>query len=146
MPDKPAYYTIGDLAREFDVTSRTIRFYEEAGLLQPQREGQTRLYTDEDRVKLKLILRGKRLGFSLAESRGLIEMYDPASDNTHQLLALWEKIKNRREALRQQLMDIEEMQNELDAAEERCLEALNEQHNNTEELSSTLDETTRKIG
>ncbi|PAV25615.1 MerR family transcriptional regulator [Tamilnaduibacter salinus] len=124
MGEKKAIYTIRDLAREFDVTSRTIRFYEEGDLLHPQREGQTRLYTDRDRVKLKLILRGKRLGFSLAESRELIEMYDPTSDNIHQLLALREKILNRREALQQQLLDIQDMQNELDAAEERCLEAL----------------------
>lgn len=119
-------YSISDLAREFDITTRTIRFYEEAGMLEPERNGQTRIYSDEDRVKLKLILRGKRLGFSLAESRELIEMYDPASDNAKQLHALRNKIQQSREALEQQLSDIQVMQNELDAAEERCLEALRE--------------------
>ncbi len=119
-------YSISDLAREFDITTRTIRFYEEAGMLEPERNGQTRIYSDEDRVKLKLILRGKRLGFSLAESRELIEMYDPASDNAKQLHALRNKIQQSREALEQQLADIQVMQNELDAAEERCLEALRE--------------------
>ncbi len=119
-------YSISDLAREFDITTRTIRFYEEAGMLEPARNGQTRIYSDEDRVKLKLILRGKRLGFSLAESRELIEMYDPASDNAKQLHALRNKIQQSREALEQQLADIQVMQNELDAAEERCLEALRE--------------------
>lgn len=117
-------YSISDLAREFDITTRTIRFYEEAGMLQPERDGQVRVYTGEDRVKLKLILRGKRLGFSLAESRELIEMYDPSSDNAHQLKALQQKINERREGLKQQLADIAIMQNELDAAEERCQAAL----------------------
>lgn len=120
---KPTY-TISDLAREFDITTRTIRFYEEAGMITPERDGQTRIYSDQDRVKLKLILRGKRLGFSLAESRELIEMYDPSSDNAHQLKALQEKINQRREALKQQLTDIEIMQTELDSAEDRCLAAL----------------------
>lgn len=123
---KARTYSISDLAKEFDITTRTIRFYEEAGMLEPERNGQTRIYSDEDRVKLKLILRGKRLGFSLAESRELIEMYDPASDNAKQLHALRNKIQQSREALEQQLADIQVMQNELDAAEERCLEALRE--------------------
>ena len=117
-------YSISNLARDFDITTRTIRFYEEAGMLQPERQGQTRIYSDRDRVKLKLILRGKRLGFSLAESRELIEMYDPASDNRHQLEALLGKIRERREALERQLHDIRVMQSELDAAEARCLSAL----------------------
>ncbi|OEY65523.1 MerR family transcriptional regulator [Marinobacter sp. X15-166B] len=117
-------YSIGDLAREFDVTTRTIRFYEEAGMLTPARNAQTRIYSDQDRIKLKLILRGKRLGFSLAESRELIEMYDPASDNARQLKALQAKIRQRRAALEQQLNDIRVMQHELDAAEQRCQQAL----------------------
>ncbi|MCH8498613.1 MAG: MerR family DNA-binding transcriptional regulator [Marinobacter sp.] len=124
MSTKP-HYSISDLAQEFDITTRTIRFYEEAGLLLPERNGQTRIYTDEDRVKLKLILRGKRLGFSLAESRELIDMYDPNSDNTRQLNALLSKIQARREQLERQLEDIHLMQAELDAAEERCRDALN---------------------
>ncbi|MDC0663667.1 MerR family transcriptional regulator [Marinobacter sp. SS21] len=123
---KARTYSISDLAREFDITTRTIRFYEEAGMLEPERNGQTRIYSDEDRVKLKLILRGKRLGFSLAESRELIEMYDPTSDNAKQLHALRAKIQQSRVALEQQLADIQVMQNELDAAEERCQEALRE--------------------
>lgn len=117
-------HSISDLAREFDITTRTIRFYEEAGMITPERDGQTRIYTDQDRVKLKLILRGKRLGFSLAESRELIEMYDPSSDNAHQLNALQQKINERRDALKQQLADIEIMQKELDDAELRCKAAM----------------------
>lgn len=116
--------SIRDLAQEFDITTRTIRFYEEAGMIHPRREGQTRIYSEQDRVRLKLILRGKRLGFSLAESRELIDMYDPSSGNTKQLKALLDKIQQRREALNQQLADIQVMQLDLDAAEERCQDAL----------------------
>jgi len=119
-------YGIGELARDFDVTTRTIRFYEEAGLLNPAREGQQRVYTDADRVKLKLILRGKRLGFSLSESRDLIEMYDPESGNARQLNALLEKIQERREQLDEQMREIELMQVELEEAEKRCLDAFDE--------------------
>lgn len=120
------HYTISDLAREFDVTTRTIRYYEESGMLTPARDGQTRLFNDADRVKLKLILRGKRLGFSLAESRELIDMYDPESDNRNQINALLQKIQKRREQLQAQLHDIRLMQEELDEAEAKCLEALAE--------------------
>ena len=117
-------YTISDLAREFDITTRTIRFYEEAGLLDPHREGQHRIYSDADRVKLKLILRGKRLGFSLAESRDIIEMYDPSSGNERQLNALLNKIRERREQLNEQMRELQLMQVELDEAEKRCLDAM----------------------
>ena len=107
-------YSIGELARELDVTTRTIRFYEDMGLLTPRR-----------RVRLKLILRGKRLGFSLAESRELIELYSPGSDNNRgQLQALMDKIHEKRAQLTQQLHDIEVMQLELDEAEQRCLDTL----------------------
>ncbi|MDF1629815.1 MAG: MerR family DNA-binding transcriptional regulator [Alcanivoracaceae bacterium] len=116
-------WSIGDLAREFDVTTRTIRFYEDEGLLQPERRGQTRVYSAADRTALKLILRGKRLGFSLAESRQLIQMYNPDA-NRAQLEALLGKIHERRAQLVQQLRDIEVMQLELDEAEQRCLECL----------------------
>lgn len=118
-------YSIGELARDFDVTTRTIRFYEEAGLLNPAREGQQRVYTDADRVKLKLILRGKRLGFSLSESRGIIEMYDPESGNKKQINALISKIQERREQLNEQMREIHLMMVELDEAEKRCLDTFN---------------------
>jgi DNA-binding transcriptional MerR regulator len=120
---KPASWSIGELAREFDVTTRTIRFYEDEGLLQPRRRGQTRIYSSADRTTLKLILRGKRLGFSLAESRQLIQMYNPDA-NRAQLDALLSKIHERRAQLAAQLRDIEMMQRELDEAEQRCLEFL----------------------
>ena len=116
-------YSISDLAKEFSITTRTIRFYEAEGLLCPQRNGQTRIYADHDRVSLKLILRGKRLGFSLAESKELIELYDPQSGNARQLQTLLKKIQEQREALNQQLKDIKAMQLELNQAEQRCREA-----------------------
>ncbi|MFN3713319.1 MAG: MerR family transcriptional regulator [Alcanivoracaceae bacterium] len=120
---KKVCWSIGELAREFDVTTRTIRFYEDEGLLQPTRRGQTRIYSAADRIALKLILRGKRLGFSLAESRQLIQMYNPTA-NRAQLEALLAKIYDRRAQLNHQLRDIEVMQLELDEAEQRCLDAL----------------------
>lgn len=123
---KKQTYSIGELAREFDVTTRTIRFYEDQGLVSPTRRGQTRIYSPADRVTLKLILRGKRLGFSLAESKELIGMYQPQGDNRHQLLALQNKIQQRREQLEQQLRDIHALQLELDDAEQRCVDAMKE--------------------
>lgn len=116
-------FSIGELSKEFDITTRTIRFYESEGLLAPTRNGQKRIYSDQDRVNLKLILRGKRLGFSLAESKDLIELYDPESGNTKQLETLLEKIESQRALLTQQLTDIQLMQAELDDAELRCREA-----------------------
>ena len=124
--DKKKTYSIGELAREFDVTTRTIRFYEDQGLVSPSRRGQTRIYSPADRVTLKLILRGKRLGSSLAESKELIGMYQPQGDNRHQLLALQEKIHQRRAQLEQQLHDIRAMQQELDDVEQRCIDAMND--------------------
>lgn len=117
-------YTISDLAAEFDITTRTIRFYEEKGLLRPQRQGNARVYTPADRTKLKLILRGKRLGFSLEESRSIIEMYDPAHGNEDQYKSLLAKIREKRTQLEQQLHDIEVMMLELREAEDKALEAM----------------------
>ncbi|MGL4318409.1 MAG: MerR family transcriptional regulator [Pseudomonas sp.] len=117
-------YSISDLARELDITARAIRFYEEQGMLAPERRGQERVYTGKDKVTLKLILRGKRIGFSLAECKELIELYDPASGNRVQLQTFMNKISERRAQLEQQLLDIQQMQLELDTAEERCLAAL----------------------
>ncbi|QJX03238.1 MerR family DNA-binding transcriptional regulator [Alcanivorax sp. IO_7] len=115
---------MGELARDFDVTTRTIRFYEDQGLLSPKRRGQTRIYSPADRTTLKLILRGKRLGFSLAESRDLIFMYRPARDNREQLEALIGKITEKRAQLEQQLTDIRILQGELDDAEARARQAM----------------------
>ncbi|MFJ4374487.1 MerR family DNA-binding transcriptional regulator [Pseudomonas japonica] len=117
-------YSISDLSRELDITTRAIRFYEEQGLLSPERRGLERIYSGRDKVSLKLILRGKRIGFSLAECRELIELYDPSGGNTKQLNSMLAKIAERRAQLEQQLLDIQQMQLELDTAEERCMQAL----------------------
>jgi len=124
---KPTY-TISQLSAEFDITTRTMRFYESEGLLSPARDGQTRIYSESDRVRLKLILRGKRLGLSLAESKELIDMYNPKGTNEDQLNRLIEKIRERKSLLAQQLIDIQAMESELTGAEERCLEALARLH------------------
>ncbi|EJT85507.1 MerR family transcriptional regulator [Pseudomonas putida S11] len=86
-------YSISDLSRELDITTRAIRFYEEQGLLSPERRGLERIYSARDKVSLKLILRGKRIGFSLAECRELIELYDPSSGNLKQLNSMLAKIR-----------------------------------------------------
>lgn len=117
-------FPISKLAAEFDITTRAIRFYEEKGLLSPRREGQTRHYSPADRVKLKLILRGKRLGLSLEESREIIDMYDPKSGNVEQLQKLISKIREKCAQLEQQMQDIETMLADLKGSEEKCMEAL----------------------
>ncbi len=123
-------YTITELAKEFDITNRAIRFYEDQGLIAPQREGQKRIYTAKDRVRLKLIMRGKRLGFTLAESRVLIDMYDPNSNNEKQLLQFLSILDDKDAMLEQQLQDIEVMKIELKDARTRCLTALEETRKN----------------
>ncbi|MEE8059990.1 MAG: MerR family DNA-binding transcriptional regulator [Pseudomonadales bacterium] len=123
MPQSKTF-SISDLAAEFDVTTRTIRFYEEKGLLAPTRNGSTRLYNIADRVKLKLILRGKRLGLTLEESRDIIDMYDPAHGNVKQLQKLIARFSDKRVQLEQQLQDLERMIMDLNDAENKCREAL----------------------
>lgn len=115
---------ISVLARELKLTTRAIRFYEQEGLLSPERSGTQRMYSPQDRVRLELIVRGKRLGFSLSECRELIQLYDPSGGNTAQLNFLLERILHRRHQLKQQLLDIERIQRELDMAEHRCRAAL----------------------
>ena len=119
-------YTIGELAKFFDVTPRSIRFYEEQDLLTPERIGQSRVYHTKDKVRLKLILRGKRLGFSLAEVKNLFELYDSNPNSAAQLEAMLQMTEHKRALLRQQLDDIQMLMNELDDVESRCREELNE--------------------
>lgn len=120
-------HSISELASEFDVTTRSIRFYEDQGLLHPTRRGQTRIYSSKDRVRLKLILRGKRLGFSLAETRELFDLWDETlSGSEKQLNLMLRTITTKRAELEQQLNDIAMVQLELDSAETRCREALTE--------------------
>lgn len=130
-------YSITELAKEFDVTTRTIRFYEDKGLLKPRREGQTRIYSPSDRIFLKLILRGKRIGFSLKESQEIIELYDPTSGNTFQLSQMLEKIADKTSELDQQIHDIEIMKIELAEAGQRCQAALDEALKNNQQESDS---------
>ena len=119
-------YSISDLSKEFDITTRSIRFYEDQGLLKPKRRGQTRIYSLKDRVRLKLILRGKRLGFSLAETRRLFELYDADKSSTSQLHTMLALVEEKKTALQQQMDDIKVVLMELNSAEQQCRAALDE--------------------
>lgn len=124
--NEPVTYSIGELSKEFDVTPRAIRFYEEQGLLAPKRAGLTRIYDYKDRIRLKLILRGKRLGFSLAETKTLFALYDRNENSHAQLEAMLMMTHEKRAKLIQQLQDIQMLMQELDEVEQRCQEELNE--------------------
>ena len=113
-------WTIGELASEFDTTLRTIRFYEDRGLLTPERQGTTRIFHDRDRVRLQLILRGKRLGFTLDEIAHVINMYDETPGRRGQLEFLIADIDKRRHALLAKRRDLDESLSELDELEARC--------------------------
>lgn len=124
---KPAArtFTITELAHEFDVTPRAIRFYEDMGLLAPERAGRNRVYSQRDRTRLKLTLRGKRLGFSLQEIRQLVTMDDSDSDRAPQLQAFLATLSAHRSALQQQLEDIRVTLDEIAQHEARCHALLN---------------------
>ncbi|QRM18298.1 MerR family transcriptional regulator [Dechloromonas sp. TW-R-39-2] len=117
-------FAISDLAREFGITPRTIRFWEDQGILAPQREGRTRVFTRRDRARLKMALRGKRLGLSLAEIKDLIGMYSNTEDETPQLIECLRIMEKRRAALEQQREDIEAMLSEIGQFEQQCSEEL----------------------
>ncbi|WP_298769102.1 MerR family DNA-binding transcriptional regulator [uncultured Shewanella sp.] len=120
-------YSISDLSKEFDITTRSIRFYEDQGLLKPKRRGQTRIYSLKDKVRLKLILRGKRLGFSLAETRRLFELYDADKNSSTQLHTMLDLVEEKKQALQQQMDDIKVVLMELNSAEQQCRAALDQQ-------------------
>ena len=115
-----AKYSISDLSKEFDITTRSIRFYEDQGLIFPARKGQTRVYNQRDKVRLKLILRGKRLGFSLAETGRLFELYDVDKTSATQLNTIMTLISDKKKDLKQQLEDINAILIELDDLEDNC--------------------------
>jgi DNA-binding transcriptional MerR regulator len=107
METERAEFSISELAREFAITPRAIRFYEDQGLLAPRRDGQRRIYTPRDRTRLKLTLRGKRLGLTLSEIRELIDMYEPGRDARPQLERFLDVLEAHRASLLQQRADIE---------------------------------------
>ncbi|HET7795952.1 MAG TPA: MerR family DNA-binding transcriptional regulator [Rhizobacter sp.] len=105
-PPSGPTFTIGELAREFDLTTRAIRFYEDCGLLQPQRKGRNRIYTPRDRTRLKLTLRGKRLGLTLSEVKELVDMYESPRDTHAQLTKFLAVLGVHRAQLEQQMADL----------------------------------------
>jgi DNA-binding transcriptional MerR regulator len=118
-------FSIGELAKSMDITPRSIRFYEEQGLLNPTRNGQNRIYLKKDQVRLKLILRGKRLGFSLAETKTLFNLYDSHKNSKVQLEAMLQMTAEKRAYMQQQLEDIAMLKAELEDVEARCQDELN---------------------
>ena len=117
-------FSIGELATEFDVTPRAIRFYEDHGLLAPKRAGQRRIYSPRDRTRLKLTLRGKRLGLALSEIRELIDMYEPGRDERPQLKRFLAVLESHKSALLQQRTDLEAQLSELQTFEKKVRKRL----------------------
>jgi DNA-binding transcriptional MerR regulator len=122
-PGSTTQYSITELAREFDVTTRAIRFYEDQGLLAPSREGaggMRRVYSARDRTRLKLTLRGKRLGFSLAQIKSLLDLYETPLDTMPQLQAFLDSLESQRSVLQRQLEDLNATLQELAEYETQC--------------------------
>ncbi len=117
-------FTITELSAEFDITPRAIRFYEDVGLLEPARDGRNRVYTQRDRTRLKLTLRGKRLGLSLQEIKQLVDMYESPDDTHQQLQAFLAILRQHRSQLEQQLEDLQVTLAEIAQHEDRCLRML----------------------
>ena len=124
METERAEFSISELAREFDITPRAIRFYEDQGLLAPKRDGQRRIYSPRDRTRLKLTLRGKRLGLSLSEIRDLIDMYEPGRDERPQLERFLSVLESHKASLLQQQADIEAQLSEIRAFEKKVRKQL----------------------
>lgn len=128
VPDETAssaeVFSISELAREFDITTRTIRYYEDQGLITPARSGQKRIYNRTDRTRLKLVLRGKRLGFPLHEIRRMITLYDAPGGEVRQLNAMLEQLSLSRATLELQRTDLELQLKEFDDIELRCRDRL----------------------
>jgi DNA-binding transcriptional MerR regulator len=117
-------FTISDLAREFALTTRAIRFYEDQGLLAPRRSGRSRIYGERERVRIKLILRGKRLGLALAEIRELLDLYQTTRGERPQLVKFLQVLGARRAMLKQQQEDIAVVLAEIDSLERQCRKRL----------------------
>ena len=124
MPVAERTWSIAELAAEFGVTLRTIRFYEDVGLVSPERRGRARVFHPRDRVRLELVVRGKRLGFSLEEIRRIVDMYDAEPGEVGQLRYLLDQIAVRRAELEQRRADIDRTLTELAEVERRCRDDL----------------------
>ena len=125
-------FTITDLAKEYQITSRAIRFYEDQGLLTPARSGLNRVYSKRDRVRLELILRSKRLGFSLVEIKELFDLYDSAQGDKAQLRQFLKVLSSKRVRLGEMKKDLEAMLSEIDMFEYQCKRALEKQEHTKE--------------
>jgi DNA-binding transcriptional MerR regulator len=130
-----ATYTIGDLAREFGVTTRTLRHYEDEGLLTPERKGVSRVFTGRDRARLKLALRGKRLGFTLQELKELFHLYDVAKEQPLELGNFLKKLEKRKTLLEQQREDIDVMLHEVEFFAAQCRRLLTHKTDNAEKAA-----------
>lgn len=120
------FYTITEMTREFGISTRTLRFYEDEGLIAPVRRGRTRLFRPGDRHLIKQIMRGKRLGFSIAEIREIVQIYKTPPGESGQMRAIIDRVEEKRAELRQKRKDIEDTLAELDHVEEVCLNRLAE--------------------
>lgn len=120
-------FSIGDLVREFETTARAIRFYEAQGLVTPARNGQARVYSARDRIRLKLILSGRRCGFSISEISDMLGIYDAPEGECGQTHYVLSKLRERRQALETQRRDIEEMLDQLETVESRMCASLQHQ-------------------
>lgn len=120
----PAPYSISELSEQFDISTRTIRFYEDQGLISPDRDGTRRIYIERDRVRLRLILRAKRIGFSLAEIRETLALYDSESGEEAQMRYVLDVIRDRRATLHQQLEDIRHVLDDMTRVERRILDRM----------------------
>lgn len=118
------FFSITDLTQEFGISTRTIRFYEDEGLIHPVRRGRTRLFRHSDRTLLRNILRGKRLGFSIAELREIVDMYKAPPGEAGQLHSIVAKLRERRAELEQKSRDISDLLSDIDSAEDACMERL----------------------
>jgi len=122
-------YSIRELGEEFGVTARTLRFYETKGLVSPERQGVTRIFSERDKVRLDLTLRGKRLGFSLEEIRQIIDMYDPGQPHDPgQIIYLCQKIQDHRKELLNKIKDINDTLYLMDEVESDAMKALGAQY------------------
>ncbi|MEB8434336.1 MerR family transcriptional regulator [Cocleimonas sp. KMM 6892] len=119
-------YTISDLSKEFDVTPRALRLYEESDLLSPKREGNKRIYLERDRVRLRLLLRGKRLGCTLSEIKDIFDLYETKSGEKGQILLLLEKMDARRKKLQIQRQDVDLALEEIERVYQKVRKSLDE--------------------
>lgn len=142
---KDQTYTITELAREFDITPRAIRFYEDQGLLKPARSGRTRVYSKADRTRLRLTLRGKRLGLSLAEIKELIDMYRGVRNHAPQLEQFLKVLAVRRAALERQREDIEAVLGEISMLEKQCHDLLGDDAAGAAEARAELAKRIRDV-